>query len=156
MCGLMLAFVVAAALWQRQRHSGVARIDFSMIEAMLWTLADSLLQTQCGAPPLPQGNRSEHHIVHDAFRCAGDDAWVAVALESDEQLQDLSGMLRGKNLADWMQGQEAREAERMLRCAGIPAAALASATDLAARAHLRERGFWDAQGDSVLPGLPWR
>src|SRR5439155_22278065 len=34
MCGLMLAFIVAAALWQRQRSGGVARVDFSMIEAM--------------------------------------------------------------------------------------------------------------------------
>ena len=37
MCGLMLAFIVAAALWQRRRQGGVARVDFSMIEAMLWT-----------------------------------------------------------------------------------------------------------------------
>jgi crotonobetainyl-CoA:carnitine CoA-transferase CaiB-like acyl-CoA transferase len=26
---------------------------------------------------------------------------------------------------------------------------------LVACAHLRARGFWDAYGDGVLPGLPW-
>src|ERR1051326_7596055 len=40
MCGLMLAFVTAAALWHRRRGDGVARIDFSMLEAMLWTMAE--------------------------------------------------------------------------------------------------------------------
>jgi crotonobetainyl-CoA:carnitine CoA-transferase CaiB-like acyl-CoA transferase len=155
MCGLMLAFVVAAALWQRQRHGGVARIDFSMIEAMLWTLADPLLQTQCGTPPSPRGNRSDEHVVHDAFRCAGADAWISVAVENDAQLQDLSGMLRGQSLTDWLQVQDAQEAERMLRHAGIPAGALADASNLVAGEHLRERGFWDAYGDGVLPGLPW-
>jgi crotonobetainyl-CoA:carnitine CoA-transferase CaiB-like acyl-CoA transferase len=156
MCGLMLAFVVAAALWQRQRHGGVARIDFSMIEAMLWTLADPLLQTQCGAPPVPRGNRSEHDVVHDAFRCAGDDAWISVAVENDGQLPDLSGLLRGESLARWLQGKTAEVAERALRRLGIPAAALADAGDLVASEHLGERGFWDAYGDGVLPGLPWR
>jgi crotonobetainyl-CoA:carnitine CoA-transferase CaiB-like acyl-CoA transferase len=156
MCGLMLAFVVAAALWQRARHGGVARIDFSMIEAMLWTLAEPLLQTQCGTPPVPCGNRSEHHIVHDAFRCAGEDAWISVAVESDAQWQDLSDMLRGQRLVGWLQGQDAQAAELMLRSAGIPAAALAEASGLVGSKHLRERGFWDEYGDGVLPGLPWR
>src|SRR5580693_831797 len=53
MCGLMLAFIVAAALWHRRRTGGVARVDFSMIEAMLWTMAEPLLATQLGAPPQP-------------------------------------------------------------------------------------------------------
>jgi crotonobetainyl-CoA:carnitine CoA-transferase CaiB-like acyl-CoA transferase len=34
MCGLMLAFIVAAGLWHRPWAGGVARIDFSMIEAV--------------------------------------------------------------------------------------------------------------------------
>lgn len=42
MCGLMLAFAVAAAIWRRRR-GGAARIDFSMIEAMLWTMTGPLL-----------------------------------------------------------------------------------------------------------------
>lgn len=49
MCGLMLAFVTAAAIWRR-RSGGVARVDFSMIEAMLWTMAEPLLAEQLDAP----------------------------------------------------------------------------------------------------------
>jgi len=40
--------------------------------------------------------------------------------------------------------------------AGVAAAALASSVDLVASEHLRERGFWEAHGNGVLPGLPWR
>src|SRR5271154_699502 len=59
MCGLMLAFIVAAGLWHRRQRGGVARVDFSMIEAMLWTMAEPLLQTQLGAPPQPRGNDTD-------------------------------------------------------------------------------------------------
>ena len=84
MCGLMLAFVVAAALWQR-RQGGVARVDFSMIEAMLWTLAKPLLAAQSGAPPVPRGNQSDSHVLHGAWRCAGDDTWISIAVGSEEE-----------------------------------------------------------------------
>ena len=85
MCGLMLAFIVAAALWQRRRGGGVARVDFSMIEAMLWTMAEPLLAMQCGNAPAPQGDRSDRHVLHGAYRCAGDDAWVALAVGNDAE-----------------------------------------------------------------------
>ena len=78
MCGLMLAFVAAAALWHRQHDGGVARVDFSMIEAMLWTMAEPLLATQLGTPPKPMGNASTRHAPHGAWRCAGDDDWISI------------------------------------------------------------------------------
>ncbi len=40
--------------------------------------------------------------------------------------------------------------------AHVPAAALATSRDLVDSNHLRERGFWEAHGTGVLPGLPWR
>jgi crotonobetainyl-CoA:carnitine CoA-transferase CaiB-like acyl-CoA transferase len=156
MCGLMLAFVVAAALWQRQRHGGVARIDFSMIEAMLSTLAEPLLQTQCGTPPVPRGNRSERHKVHEAFCCAGEDAWIGVAVEQEEELLGLRSLLAGQDLENWLKDRDAADAEHVLRDAGIAASALADASSLAASDHLRRRDFWEAYGGGLLPGLPWR
>src|SRR6516225_9119139 len=64
MCGQMLAFIVAAGLWHRRQTGGAARIDFSMIEAMLWTMAEPLLATQLGTPPQPQGNNSDRYVPH--------------------------------------------------------------------------------------------
>jgi crotonobetainyl-CoA:carnitine CoA-transferase CaiB-like acyl-CoA transferase len=160
MCGLMLAFIVAAALWQRRRQGGVARVDFSMIEAMLWTLADPLLETQRGAAPVPQGDRSDRHRLHGAFRCAGDDEWIALAVGNDAEWRALCGVVpepvQRETIAEWLRTQSAASAADRLSRAGIPAAALASSLDLVGSEHLGARGFWDAYEGGVLPGLPWR
>ncbi len=176
MCGMMLAFIVAAAIWQRRKTANVARIDFSMIEAMLWTMADPLLTTQCNNPPQPQGNRSDPHTPHGAWRCAGDDDWLSIAVTNDEQwrnlcaivaeltpLTELNAQQRAAQrdtidelLAAWLRPQSGTAAATTLRQHSIPAAPLANALDLVASPHLRERGFWEAHGTGVLPGLPWR
>jgi crotonobetainyl-CoA:carnitine CoA-transferase CaiB-like acyl-CoA transferase len=176
MCGLMLAFIAAAALWHRRRAGGVARVDFSMIEAMLWTMADPLLAAQLGPPPQPHGNFSPRHAPHGAHRCAGEDAWVALAVTSDKEWRTLCALVpalsslagldfaerdgrRGEidaALAAWLLPQSADAAAAGLRDAGIPAAALAGSLDLVGSDHLRDRGFWDEHGAGQLPGLPWR
>jgi crotonobetainyl-CoA:carnitine CoA-transferase CaiB-like acyl-CoA transferase len=176
MCGLMLAFIVAAGLRRRAADGKVARIDFSMIEAMLWTMAEPLLATQLGDPPRPRGNDGGDQVPHGAWRCAGDDAWLSLAVTGDDEwralcaavpeLADLARLHRAGRwdrrvaieaiVAGWARGRDAREAAAMLRRAGVPAAALADSVDLVADEHLRARGFWDRHGIGVLPGLPWR
>jgi crotonobetainyl-CoA:carnitine CoA-transferase CaiB-like acyl-CoA transferase len=155
MCGLMLAFIAAAALWHRQRAGGVARVDFSMIEAMLWTMAEPLLATQLGAPPKPMGNASASHVVHGVWRCAGDDDWISIVARTEAERQALSGIVPGATdeaLSAWAASRSAAAAAETLVKAGIPAAALARTGDLAKSPHLAARGFWEGR----LPGLPWR
>jgi crotonobetainyl-CoA:carnitine CoA-transferase CaiB-like acyl-CoA transferase len=175
MCGLMLAFVTAAGLWQRRQGGQVPRVDFSMIEAMLWTMAEPLLQTQLADPPQPAGNVSPHHAPHGAFRCAGDDAWVSLAVTTEAHwhalcalvpaLAPLAGLTPAERrqaaaidaaLAAWCAPLPPAEAADRLAAAGIPAAALADSVDLVASPHLRARGFWDPALGGVLPGLPWQ
>jgi crotonobetainyl-CoA:carnitine CoA-transferase CaiB-like acyl-CoA transferase len=176
MLGLMLAFATAAGLWRRHTSGEVARVDCSMIEAILWTLSGPLLATQMVAPARPVGNRSDGHAPHGAWRCAGDDAWISIAIRDDADWHSLCGIVAelaslanlgftdrvGKEaeidtaLAGWSRSQDAFTAATLLRRAGVPAAALASSSDLVASAHLRARGFWDASGTGVLPALPWR
>jgi crotonobetainyl-CoA:carnitine CoA-transferase CaiB-like acyl-CoA transferase len=110
MCGLMLAFVTAASVWRR-RTGSVARVDFSMIEAMLWTMTEPLLAEQGVGVCAPARG-----VVS---RCDGADDWRAVE-------------------------------------AGGASAGLARSGDLVGCAHLGARGFWEAHGTGVLPGLPWR
>jgi crotonobetainyl-CoA:carnitine CoA-transferase CaiB-like acyl-CoA transferase len=175
MCGLMLAFIVAAGLRRRAQDGAVARVDFSMIEAMLWTMVEPLLATQLAEPPRPRGNRSSAFAPHGAYRCAGDDEWISIAVTSEAEwrrlceaipaldplsdwdLHQRQGRLAGIEgvLLGWASRRHAAQAERELRAAGVPAAALKSSVDLVHDAHLRERGFWDAHGQGVLPALPW-
>src|SRR5271165_2329974 len=176
MCGLMLAFIVAAGLWHRRRTGGVTRVDFSMIEAMLWTMAEPLLAAQLNAPPQPQGNRSDRYVPHGVFRCAGEDDWISIAVTTDSEWRRLCAIVPalapmatlgfveragartaiGEALAAWSRPQSASAVAAELLRAGIPAAALANSRDLVASDHLRDRGFWQAHGIGVLPGLPWR
>jgi crotonobetainyl-CoA:carnitine CoA-transferase CaiB-like acyl-CoA transferase len=176
MCGLMLAFVTAAALWQRRHGGAVARVDFSMIEAMLWTMAEPLLATQVTGPPKPIGNGSNHYAPHGVYRCAGDDAWVSVVVTCDEEWRALCEMVPGLSpmakfdvgertrrgvaidhvLAAWSGMQRAPDAASALRRAGVPSAALLTSRDLVESPQLRARGFWDLHSAGVLPGLPWQ
>jgi crotonobetainyl-CoA:carnitine CoA-transferase CaiB-like acyl-CoA transferase len=176
MCGLMLAFVAAAALWHRQHEGGVARVDFSMIEAMLWTMAEPLLATQLGTPPKPMGNASLRHAPHGVWRCEGDDDWISIVARTDAEWRALCTLVPGLSgmapldlgrridaqhaidaaLTAWAGSRSASAAAQSLLGAGIPAAALARTGDLVKSPHLAARNFWDRHGAGVLPGLPWR
>jgi crotonobetainyl-CoA:carnitine CoA-transferase CaiB-like acyl-CoA transferase len=176
MCGLMLAFIIAAALWHRRQTGSTARIDFSMIEAMLWTMAEPLLVTQLDTPPRPHGNRSSRCFPHNAYRCSGEDDWISIAATDDDEWRRLCAVVPGLQamtglgsrerlqrsaaiddaLAGWLRAQAARDVETRLLRTGVPAAALANSLDLLQSQHLQTRGFWEACGAGVLPGLPWR
>src|SRR5260370_10524593 len=155
MCGLMLAFVTAAALWHRRRRGGVARIDFSMLEAMLWTMAAPLLAEQLGARPLPAGNGSKRHAPHGAYRCAGDDQWISLAVTDDVEWRGLCALIPAlaplaplgfaqraeqqraidEALSAWARPQDAAAAAGPLLRAGIPAAAPAHSLTLVDSDH---------------------
>ncbi len=177
MCGLVLPFIAAAALWRQRAQGGYGvRADFSMLEAMLWSMPGPLIQAQSGRKPEPRGNASDDYAPHGAFRCAGEDDWLAVAVSSDDQWRRLCAAVPGlqerraldldgrraasaaiaSELAAWAAPQRAVAAAEILAAAGVPAAMLATSTDLAASEHLKARGFWDEFGGGVLPGLPWR
>ncbi len=176
MCALMLAFIGAAALWHRQTKGGVARVDFSMLEAMLWTMAEPLIAGQLGTPAKPLGNRSTRYAPHGVWRSAGDDDWLSVVVRSDAEWRALCDLVPGLSgmaslglrqrldagraidaaVADWAAARPASVAADALLKAGIPAAALARYGDLVKSPHLAVREFWDGHGAGVLPGLPWR
>ena len=176
MCGLMLPFIVAAALWRRERAGGGVRVDFSMIEAMLWTLAEPLLATQVGAVPAPRGNASTTMAPHGVYPCAGDDRWIGLAVQCDAQWQALcarvSGLAgdAGLNIAErmtrraeidavlaaWTAGQPVTDVAAALDAAGIANAAVVGTQDLVADPHLAARAFWQDHASGVLPGLPWQ
>ena len=176
MCAMMLAFSAAAGLWQRARGGGAARIDFSMIEAMLWTMAGPVLAAQTNTPPQPRGNAADEFAPHGVYRCAGDDAWLGIAVQNDAEWHAFCGVvpalaplgdlfLNGRKahqaaidtaITAWLAPRDAYAAEALLRRAGIAAAALAKSTDLVSCPHLAARNFWDARDDGVVPGMPWQ
>ena len=163
MCGLMLAFVAAAALWHRQHEGGVARVDFSMIEAMLWTMAEPLHRDparhaaeadgQCFAASRParrlalcRRRRLDQHRRPDAM------AELAGGLSHG--VLDSPALAPIEALTAWAASQSAAAAAEALLKAGIPAAALARTGDLAKSPHLAARDFWERRRCPACPGAP--
>ena len=93
MCGLMLAFVAAAALWHRQhaRRRGEDRFLDDRGDAVDHGRASD--ETQLGAPPKPMGNASTRHAPHGAWRCAGDDDWISIAVRTDAEWRALCSLV---------------------------------------------------------------
>ena len=176
MCGLKLAFAAAAGIWNRRRTGGGARIDFSMIEAMLWTMAEPLIAAQQSPPLQPCGNASDRFVPHGIYPSMEGDFWIGIAVTTEDEWRALCEIVPGLSewrnaglkarqssrqkidlvLAEWSKTQDTSSAAKVLTNAGVPSASVASMLDLVNSDHLLARQFWETSDDGSLPGLPWR
>lgn len=182
LAGLFLGFAVVAALRERDRHGTGRHIDFSMVEAVLWTMPEAVIAAQLPNVKLhTAGNDSPNHVPHNIFRCAGDDRWLALAVTDDTEwralcslvptLSDIVSLTQPQRreqaaaintrLAAWLRDRDSIQTMDLLQVAGVPASATYSSDDLFEDQHLRDRGFYklvrnDDGAEHWLPGLPWR
>jgi len=184
LCGMLLAFAAIAALRSvRDKGTGKGRhIDFSMVEAMLSTLPEPLVNFQMtGVRSEPNGNDDAEHSPHGVFRCAGADAWVAIAVTGQSEWESLGRVIGAGDEAIswdrderrdrsgeinrlievWTIGLSPDKAARELQKAGVPASASRASAELVEDEHLRVRGFFDMLKDRdgisrLMPTLPWR
>jgi crotonobetainyl-CoA:carnitine CoA-transferase CaiB-like acyl-CoA transferase len=182
LCGLFMAFAVAAALAERDRGGGGRHIDFSMLEGLLWTMPGALVTSQVtGVEAQPTGNDDPRYTPHGVFRCAGEDRWLAITVTTDAEWRALCGLVptlhdlvalssderrRARatidaRLAAWARDRDDIEAMEALQAVGVPASAAYTPNDLFGDAHLWDRGFYrpveERDGTQrFLPSLPWR
>ena len=185
MVGMLEVFLVNAALNRRWEHGEGQYIDLSMAEATTMLLPETVLEYGMnGRVQEPVGNGHESAAPHGNYPCLGDDQWVGIVVETDEQWQALcetlehsewvadprfeTGLLRWRNrealdklLAAVTAGYDAAELAEALQRAGTPAAPSLSVGQLWGNPHLRERGFFhgfrDHDGTEYeFPGAPWR
>ena len=84
-----VAVLLAALEWRRRTGEGQF-IDFSQMEACLHLLAPELLDDAVnGRVAGRHGNRDRSRAPHGAYPTAGDDRWIAIAVETDEQWRAL-------------------------------------------------------------------
>jgi crotonobetainyl-CoA:carnitine CoA-transferase CaiB-like acyl-CoA transferase len=89
-----LTAALLAALDHRRRTGEGQFIDQAQMESALHFIAPELLDVQVsGTSARRNGNVDPQHAPHDAFPCAGDDEWCAIAVETDEQWRALRGVL---------------------------------------------------------------
>ena len=147
------AVALLAALIRRRRTGRGDHIDLSQLAAGLQTAAEAMAWLDLfGETPGPLGNLPPNdEPLHDCFRCAGEDEWVAVAAEDGAQFAALAALLGAPPgdppavraaLARWCAQRGPREAMDALQDAGVPAGAVTTAKDRFADPHYRARSTY--------------
>lgn len=166
--GLYAALAALSALRRRDKTGQGAYVDISELEAACSMLGPALLDLSVnGRVAEPAGNRQEwgQAAPHNCYRCKGEDRWCVIAVFSEEEWRSLCNIMGRPPLArqdkfasmvsrlkhaqeldslieGWTMTHTPREVMEALQSAGVPAAAVNDARDLADNPHLNERGFF--------------
>lgn len=127
---MMLTVAILAALEQRDRTGKGCHVDVSQIEAMVLVAGDLF----AGMPTEKPANDDALMAPHGVFPCKGEDAWIAIACETDDDWRAVCRVLGDDDMAGrWPDASTRRMAseklERMIAglTAGWDLAALESA-----------------------------
>jgi len=158
------ALAILAALEHRRRTGEGQYVDLSQTEASLHFLAPAYLDwTLNGHVQQAVGNADADCHPHGIFRAAGDDRWVAIAVQSEEQWRALCAVMERPDLCErrdecasvdaalaaWTREREAEEAAVTLQAAGIPAHPALDTPELFADPQLRHRGHFIEIGSDL-------
>ncbi len=171
-----------AMLYRRSQSPDRAggTVETPMVEATATTFGDCLLAAQLRGEAAPRrGNRHPRRAPQGCYPCRGDDRWIAISVEDDRQwralckLAGLPASFASLSLAErqgtedridellraWTHARERRDLVTQLHRAGVTAAPVADARDMAEDAFLEARGFWAELdhrevGRRRYPGLP--
>jgi crotonobetainyl-CoA:carnitine CoA-transferase CaiB-like acyl-CoA transferase len=165
--GATAAAATIAALLHRRWTGRGQHVEVAQIEAILPFVGECFLEySMSGQAPLRRGNRHRSMAPHGVYRCAGDDAWLALAVGTDAEFAALCGVIGGPELAQderfadvlsrhrhqdeldeiisaWAREQAHDAAAAALQAAGVPAAPVLTIPQLVTDAHLNQRGFWE-------------
>jgi crotonobetainyl-CoA:carnitine CoA-transferase CaiB-like acyl-CoA transferase len=150
-----------AALEHRRRTGEGQYIDFSQGESSIHNLSTVLLDYVVnGRVTERMGNDDVRFAPHGVYPSLGDDQWIAIVCETDEQWRNLCGVLGGdaRRLSDlpiahrlaerrtldelvssWSATRPAGEAADELQAAGVPAHQVADSMSAVADPQLRHR-----------------
>jgi crotonobetainyl-CoA:carnitine CoA-transferase CaiB-like acyl-CoA transferase len=159
------AAAIIAALIQRKRGGCGQFIDLSHFEACGRGIGQELIAYQFTKEQPPRiANRHRLYAPQGCYPCTGDDEWVVISVQSDEQWRALAGLIGSADLMDdaslatadgrlaqhdridreiarWTRACNKYEAMRACQAAGIPAAVVSKPEDVINDPHLRARGF---------------
>lgn len=98
--GLHGAAAALIALYQRDASGRGAKIEVAQTEAAAHWIGEFFLERlNAGSAWAPHGNRVPDAAPHDAYQCAGDDEWVAVAVRDDSEWKRLAAVIGRDDLA---------------------------------------------------------
>ncbi len=182
--GCYCVLAVLEALYHRSQTGEGQFIEVSMTEALTGMIPEAVMEySLTGKEPPRVGNRDGRKSPHNVFRCLGEEKWVAVSVETDEQFRALSNVTGNVGWADdvrfatvnarvenqdeleallqhWTADQEVEAVVAVLQAAGVPAAPVNDSADVLADPHLLDRGFvahpeHPVAGTRPVLSLPW-
>ncbi len=157
-----LSAALLAALDHRDRTGEGQYIDLSQAEASMTFLAPAVLDYEVNGH-LPDKLGNDHAVMspHGVFASAGEDRWIAVACENDDQWRALSRIIGAEGLgglgvderrerADeiaelitaWTSQRDGVEAHDELQAAGVPAHAIADSAMMVDDPQLEHRSHF--------------
>ena len=163
--GTMMVHSVLSALWHRRKTGEGQRIEAAMAEVVSGMIPEAFLDyTINGRVAERIGNRDPDMAPHNVYRCAGEDQWVAIAVQSDEEWATMCRIMGSPGLSsdprftsregrkdnedeldevvsDWTTFQSPMEVTQVLQGAGIAAGPIMDAVALLGDPHFRERGI---------------
>ena len=155
-----------AALYHRRKTGRGQFIDMSQAENVMHTLSQAVMDySMNGRVQTSYGNRNPNRAPQGVYRCAGDDAWLALSVGSDEEFRGLCSVLGQPSLADdprfvslaarqkhhdeldkiiekWTVDKDHYEVFHTLQAAGVPASPVLNTAEVFADPHLRARDDW--------------
>ena len=164
--GLHAAGAVLTSLLQRLSTGRGEHVDLSQLESIVSFVGEEVVAFQIsGERPERMGNAHRSMAPHGIYPCQGQDTWISIAVESNDQFSRLAGIVGRPNLGElypdvadrlanreildaeirtWTGEQDALAAMLTLQANGIPAGKVMTAAHLYVDAHLRSRGFFKA------------
>jgi len=176
--GFVAAGAVLAALHYRRRTGKGQYIDLSEQEAAIPLIGAHIMEyVMTGRLPRRMGNRSEYAAPQGCYPCRGEDSWIVISVESDdewsalcratghaeweddERFADVLSRHRHHDeidrlLSEWTSQHDHLEAMRLLQAAGVKAAAVLDGKEILFDPHFRARHHFDLV-DQPLLGKRW-
>lgn len=82
------AFVIEVALYHREKYGEGQHIEVAQIEALLSTMPEPvMIFSMTGHIVGTMGNVSDIMAPHNNYRCQGEDKWVSIAIQTEEEWQ---------------------------------------------------------------------
>jgi crotonobetainyl-CoA:carnitine CoA-transferase CaiB-like acyl-CoA transferase len=174
-----LATAVLAAVDHWRRTGEGQRIEQSQMESALYYLAPEILDFQLsGRVPRRAGNEDPDHVPHGAYPAAGEDEWIAIAVEDDAQwdalkgvmgspewaadvaLSTAAGRLANRQIVDsrlghWTADKDAHVLMKTLQAAGVPAGAVQRSSDHLVDPQLAHRAFFHPLEHPEMGTVPY-
>ncbi|HEY2303577.1 MAG TPA: CoA transferase [Acidimicrobiales bacterium] len=184
LAGMHAVVALLLALDERTRTGRGSLVEVSTVEAALNVAAEGVIEwTGHGSLLERTGNRGPAAAPQGVYLCAGDDAWLALAVTSDAQWNALravmgepawaadpafsteAGRRAGHDamdieLARWCGGREVHQLVEEIAGAGVPVAEVVIPVDLQQNPQLIGRGFFEPRSHPVVgvhdyPAIPF-